>query len=338
MIQITRDRLVDNNAFQNLVFAVRWALDFYAMQEAAREFEQKRAKARTEPAKEKFERVEQALEHFKNRIESTAYNQLRKAVREAVVLADEEEEERILQSNLLGVLATAGMSAAAFRHEFTKQLAILQIHIGELRKVNVKRADAGAALSQIAEKLESWQRRVKANQALFLGIANAENREIRFRPKAKEIADSTRRQLEALLGNLPVEIDRIDPLLRLPEGSFAEWSAVLQNILVNAANALLDSQTPKIVIYSASRGRGRELVIEDNGKGVDLSTSEELFKPFVRKLKISRERQAMGMGGTGLGLTVVRMLAENLGCRVSFVEPEPNFKTALRISWNELHE
>jgi signal transduction histidine kinase len=338
MIQITRDRLVDNDAFQNLVFAVRWARDFYAMQEAAREFEEKKAKAKTEPAKEKFERVEQAVEQFRDQIEGNAYNQLRKAVKEAVVLADEEEEERIRQSNLLGVLATAGMAAVAFRHEFTKQLTLLRTFIAQLRKLDVKDADAALKLRNIIEQLESWQQRVKANQSLFLGIANAENRETRFRPKAKELAESTGRQLEALLGNLPIDISKIDPDLRLPEGSFAEWSAILQNILINAANALLDSPKPKIEISSRSRGRTRELIIEDNGKSVDLSNSEELFRPFVRKLKLSRERQSMGMGGTGLGLTIVRLLAENLGCRVSFIEPQQGFKTALRIAWSEAHE
>jgi C4-dicarboxylate-specific signal transduction histidine kinase len=338
MIQITRDRLVDNDAFQNLVFMVRWALDFYAMQEAAKEFQEKKAKAKTEPAKEKFERVEQALNEFKDRIEANAYGQLRKTVREAVVLADEQEEERIRQANLLGVLATAGMSAVAFRHEFTKQLTVFTSLVNRLRRIDIKEPEAGEKLQKVAEQFEKWLEQATAIQRLFLGIADAETRETRFRPKAKEVVDSVARHVQVLLGSLPIDTEELNSSLRLPGGTFAEWGALFQNILVNAANALLDTRNPRIKVSSEARGRSRLLLIQDNGKGVDLSASEELFKPFVRRLKISRERKEMGMGGTGLGLTIVRMLAENLACRVEFVEPQDGFKTAIRISWTESNE
>jgi signal transduction histidine kinase len=335
MIQITRDRLVDNEAFQNLVFMVRWALDFYAMQEAAREFEQKRSQARTEPSKRKFERVEEALEQFKDRIEPNAYGALRKTVREAVVLADEEQEERLRQANLLGVLATAGMSAVAFRHEFTKQLAIFGSLVDRMRRIQPGDKTASEQVVAIAQKLHDWHEQAVATQAVFVGVADEEGRQRRFRPKAKEVAETVARHLGVLLGSLKVDTERINVDVRLPEGTFAEWSAILQNILVNAGNAVLDTPTPRIDIASGSHGKTRSLLIQDNGKGVDLSTAEELFRPFVRRLKLSRERQAMGMGGTGVGLTIVRMLAENLGCRVAFVEPEQGFKTAFRLSWSE---
>ncbi len=37
-IAVTRDRLIENGAFQDLYYIVRWALDFYAMREAERKF------------------------------------------------------------------------------------------------------------------------------------------------------------------------------------------------------------------------------------------------------------------------------------------------------------
>jgi hypothetical protein len=68
---------------------------------------------------------------------------------------------------------------------------------------------------------------------------------------------------------------------------------------------------------------------------VDLSSAEELFNPFVRKLKISPERRSLGLGGTGLGLTIVRMVATSVNCRVAFVRPESGFATAFQLSWSE---
>jgi signal transduction histidine kinase len=58
-----------------------------------------------------------------------------------------------------------------------------------------------------------------------------------------------------------------------------------------------------------------------------------LFEPFVRRLKLPPDRQRAGLGGTGLGLTIVRMLAMTLKCDVAFVAPPPGFATTFEISW-----
>lgn len=334
MIQITRDRLVDNQAYQNLVFIVRWALDFYAMQEAAREFAEKRSVESVEPAARKFERVEEVLEEFKDHIERKAYGALKKSVQQAVQVADREQEERLRQANLLGVLATAGMAAVAFRHEFTKQLAIFSALVGRVRRIKPSDSEAAERLTELSARLADWHKQAAATQAVFLGVGDEETRERRFRPRAKEVCDAVAGHLAVLLGPLRVDTKGVDPALRLPEGTFAEWSAILQNVLVNAGNAVLDSRNPRIAVSSGAHARTRSLLIQDNGKGVDLANSEELFRPFVRRLELSRERQAMGMGGTGVGLTIVRMLAENLGCQVGFIEPEEGFRTAFRLSWS----
>lgn len=68
---------------------------------------------------------------------------------------------------------------------------------------------------------------------------------------------------------------------------------------------------------------------------MDLKDAEELFKPFVRRLKISPERQALGYGGSGLGLTIVRTVARYIGCEVSFVEPKNGFSTAFSLRWRQ---
>ena len=73
--------------------------------------------------------------------------------------------------------------------------------------------------------------------------------------------------------------------------------------------------------------------MEDTGTGVDLTAAEELFEPFVRKQEISLHRRSLGLGGSGLGLTIVRMVATRLGCTVVFVEPPEGFSTSARVSW-----
>jgi signal transduction histidine kinase len=108
---------------------------------------------------------------------------------------------------------------------------------------------------------------------------------------------------------------------------------VFQNLLINAANATLDERVREISVRGYRAGRNAAVLVQDTGSGVDLESAEELFTPFVRRQSISVERRALGAGGTGLGLTIVRMIARNLGANAAFVEPDDGFATAVRVSW-----
>ena len=123
--------------------------------------------------------------------------------------------------------------------------------------------------------------------------------------------------------------------LLLPKASLVEWSAIFQNVFINAFNAMADSERREIEVSSSISGERRRVIVQDTGCGVDLESAEELFKPLVRKLKTSPERRALGYGGTGLGLTIVDLVASNLGCKVAFVEPTSAFSTAFAVSWRE---
>jgi signal transduction histidine kinase len=98
---------------------------------------------------------------------------------------------------------------------------------------------------------------------------------------------------------------------------------------------MMDTDDKRIVVSSTVRGRRRDILVQDTGVGMDLSSSERFFEPFERTLDISPARRALGLGGSGLGLTIVRMIARNANCRVGFVEPERGFKTAFDLSWSE---
>ena len=124
------------------------------------------------------------------------------------------------------------------------------------------------------------------------------------------------------------------PNLLLPLGTMAEWQALLQNIFVNASNAMLDSATKLVRVSGGGLGRRTSyLQISDTGVGVDCENSDSLFEPFVRRLAISEERKSLGLAGMGLGLTIVRMICETRNCGYGFVEAEPGFSSTFRMTW-----
>lgn len=103
-------------------------------------------------------------------------------------------------------------------------------------------------------------------------------------------------------------------------------------MVLNAANATLDSVSPRIEISSMLHNKYGYLYVSDNGVGIG-DDADELFKPFKRKSNLSPERRELGMGGTGLGLTIVEMIAENRNCDVAFVDPGDDWSTSFELSW-----
>ncbi len=335
-IQITRDRLAESRAYHNLVRMLRWAIDFYAMQEAKRAATAKQVLAEVEPVSGKAEKLNAAIDAHQAELPAKIYKALKKSVNEVITAAEAETETSAIRTGLLGSLATAGISTLAYQHELQKQLSAIDGIIDDLSALKVGDAEARLKIEDLRSRLSGWVRRAKDTQALFSYLSEEENRTRRLRLNAREVLDDVRTQTRTLARGIEIEIDEVDEGLRLPKGTFAEWTAIFQNVIINSFNAVLDSETKRIRCRSRQAGRTREIIIEDTGSGVALRTADRLFEPFVRASKISPARQALGYGGTGLGLTIVKLVASSLECTVSFVEPSEGFATAFRVQWKEL--
>lgn len=331
-IQITRDRLVDNRAFGGLRSLVRWAIDYYAMQQTRRKLAEARP---TEPIRSKVEKLEKVLDRFEAEIPPPVFMELKARVRDAAAASQTEAEVIAQQIGLLAPLATAGMCALAYEHEVGKQFSILESVVDRLKRVRVGDPAARHELDSIGTSIEAWISRAKATRALFSHLTSPEGNEKRQPFKARYLLESVKDQVKVLTRDLPIDTREIDSNLWLPEGTFSEWSALFQNIFINASNALLDSDRKLILVRTEKAGRERRMRIEDTGVGVDLDSAAELFEPFVRRLEISPSRRALGLGGSGLGLTIVRMIADSVGCRVGFVEPSAGFSTCFELAWRD---
>jgi len=64
-------------------------------------------------------------------------------------------------------------------------------------------------------------------------------------------------------------------------------------------------------------GAGARIVVRDHGPGIPADRLERVFEPFER-LEDSRSRDS---GGTGLGLTIARRMAERTGAKLTLANP-----------------
>jgi len=334
-ILVTRDRLKDNSAFRNLRDVVRWALDFYAMQEKARQLSM--AKLTAEVEKPKVQEVHEVLEMYRKEIPAKTFNKFEKDLEKVVSKVESESEQTAKQVGMLGSLATVGISSLANQHETNRQFRIIDDIVADMR--NLERGIANPSvrnrLKELREEIVDWIKRTRATNALFSYFGDAGNVKTRRRFLARRVLEEIKGQITPFERGATLNISRVYEDLLLPEASLVEWSSVFQNVLLNAMNAMVDSRKKVVDISSSKKGNNREILVQDTGSGVDLSEAESLFQPFQRRLKISNERRALGFGGMGLGLTIVRLIARNIGCKVAFVKPEKGFSTAFSLTWRE---
>lgn len=334
-IQVSRDRLVGNEAFRQLRDTVRFALDYYATRLAALRLQEMTAIQNIEMPESLVEGVWNVLEQHEDEIPRAVASELRTELGKTIDSIREQSEWPRYQSGLLGAMATAGATAIAFDHQFTQQLGVLEHHAATLDNKIKTNPDLKKSIGPVSNHIKKWIQDARETRMIFSPISDERNRTEVDRFKAKSIVESMAGNLRTILRGVKVEVSGIDRDLLLPKASYPVWMAIFHNVLMNASNAMLDSDSKRISVSSFESSKRRGIHVEDTGVGIDLDKAEVFFKPLKRGLEISPERRALGYGGTGLGLSIVRMLATDLKADVRFVKPTAPFNTCFEMAWNE---
>ena len=335
-IAITRDRLQDSIAFVNLTKMVRWALDFYAVNEKLRSKDEALEEQEIETVK--FRNLEDVLDAHASEIPPKTFSTLKSELRSVSRAVATEAEETANRVGFIAPLATAGIASIGFQHEFKQQILGFAQIVGKIDKLRAELNDPRmvAALEDLKEDLLAWINRAEMTNAIFAYYGEAENVQLRERYQATKVVKEIWKQLEFMARGAEIDAARLSEGVLLPKGSLVEWSSIFQNVFLNSFNAMENSKRRLIDISSRQAGRDFEILVQDTGVGIDLSDLGKLFQPFYRKVTVSRERRVAGYGGTGLGLTIVRMVAQNLGVEVTFIPPPvQGFHTAFSLRWRE---
>ena len=331
-LQITRDRLVSNRSYRCLRDAVRWSLDYYATRQRLREQRKSDTAPPGEPATKKLDRVRSLL--FEARASYPQDDTIAALHEEldglsSAIGGEREADERMRA--LLGPLASAGMAALALEHEIRKEVRRARQMLRTLSGIG--RDAEESRILEIAHQIGVWIDRLEETRRLFGPLLDADGRDEVESLAAAAVLRQVTMNVQPLVPDVSFS-SSIPPDIYLPAATFAEWNSCFQNVIFNAANATLDLAARRVHSSGGRTGRMTWIRIEDNGSGIDCAHSDELFEPFVRRVTISEERQALGLGGMGLGLTIVRMIASQRRARVAFVKPSPEWATAFQISWS----
>ncbi len=206
-------------------------------------------------------------------------------------------------------LAALGKLAAVIIHEIKNPLGIIRVSSGALKK-RFTPADSGHELASFIE-----EEVVRMNQTIgqFLSFARPALPKLgRF--NLAELVRRTAAAAEPELQQAGITLEtQLDP--EVPVVADADQvQQVLLNLMVNARQVLEGREGARLSLRLTGASPATthpalvELVVADNGPGIDPSLTGRVFEPFFTTRP----------GGTGLGLAIARQLLEEQGGRISF--------------------
>jgi signal transduction histidine kinase len=126
-------------------------------------------------------------------------------------------------------------------------------------------------------------------------------RSVRFAPYLNSLAEEVSPELAERGVRLVVETPPSVPVRVEPQ----RLSRLFYNLLSNAADEMKDGGT--ITLRFKKTGTELQIEVQDEGNGIPPEFAASLFQPFATHGK---------QNGTGLGLTICRKIAEDLGGRI----------------------
>ena len=329
-IQVSRDRLVGNTAFAALQRAVRQSIDYYATRRRQQVLNNIKIERPMEGSLSKVQRIATLLREARQQYpDSELIEEILSEILDLDLSLESEGQSEKQARSLLGPLASAGMMALAMEHEVRKEISSAKSAIKSIKRIAKK--ENITELSDIIARLSAGVNRMEKTRGILQPMLDQEDREVVEPLIVGPVVKAAVKNVKPFLGRMNVQFDIRDKLF-FPAATMTEWTSVIQNVMLNAANATLDEAEPKVEISALRNGQYAIVTVSDNGIGID-GDGDELFQPFVRHSAISDERRELGLGGTGLGLTIVDMIATQRGCEVRFVEPDDGWSTTFEMSW-----
>ncbi|NLH53439.1 MAG: HAMP domain-containing protein [Bacteroidales bacterium] len=251
------------------------------------------------------------------------YDRLEEKVNEAVKQLRERDHMLIKQSRQAAMGEMIGNIAHQWRQPLNSIAVMIQnledaYHYGELNDTYLKEK-----IGRIMEIISFMSQTIDDFRYFFK--PDKEKMEFNL---SQNIEQTLNFVSSALMHNNISLVKELDPALSV-EGYPSEFSQVILNIVNNAKESLIERQVekPEIRIRLQSKDHHAQLIIADNGGGVEPAVMDKIFEPYFTTKEM----------GTGLGLYMSKTIIEtNMKGRISVANDDRGavFSIELPISQN----
>lgn len=247
-------------------------------------------------------------------------------------------EERLAdEASMLRFLATLGMTTAEFSHETGMTFDAFRLDFDAVFEAAAQAGREDTALRERSERARGMLERLDTLTSYLNSLAAArsarEMRPVSVKALVKRFEKGVSVQAKTQHIELRVEVPPLDPLYTRPLHE-AELASVLLNFYTNSVKAMKRAKGTRKILIVAARENGKlSLRFSDTGDGVPSDLKDRLFDPFftTRIAPPAGASDVEHAGGTGLGLWIVRQVAENAGGEVQIVNPAHGYSTTFEL-------
>ncbi len=210
--------------------------------------------------------------------------------------------------------------AADAAHELRTPISVLKIQLHNLLRESSAQNPQLKSLEETVERIS-----YSTEQVLMLYRTAPDQFVADF--KNLDLASLARETIAELYAQIEIrqqDIELIGSDTPITGDAFA-LKTLLSNLISNASR--YSGEGGKIRVTVAGRESGPELTVEDSGPGIPNDQRERVFERFYRG---DNARTDTATGGSGIGLSIVRQIADIHGARISL--SDSGFQTGLAVS------
>ncbi len=333
-INVSRERLIESEAFDQLRRFLQLGIYWMTLQYARVTVEERARRKQKEPPSVP-EIINQALDRVRTSegISADRQREIIQTLEFAKERAHTEKEEHISELSMLRILSSTGAIIAVIDHQLRAVLdgiRTIRIKLSKLRPYISP--DYQSEFDTILDQIQDWHNTAKQQVSPLGVLLGKETRVRRRRLALREIVDKVTIPLEQYRRDFGIDFSNEVPAnLRTPPIFEAELYSVLLHVFTNALKAVRNNRFRKIAVEANREDNGVHIFMLDTGIGIEKERREKVFKPFETD---SEPDLILGVG-TGLGLKIVRDILETYGGTARFIDIEAPWRTCMEITLPE---
>lgn len=248
--------------------------------------------------------------------------------------AQNEQSGAVLEElAMLRVLASLGITIGEFTHEVRQSLIPAATDANWLaEQLQEGSAEQGAA-ARLRQNIQGFKtyasyfdEAISDNASRELLVQDVQLVVQKFVSVIKSAAERA---------NIKVHTDLAHDLFTRPMHA-SEWASILFNFFTNSRKAISRAASTGKILIRAGRKENKIFVsFADNGDGVAPNDEERIFNAFFTTSSPADRRasEIEEVQGTGLGLKIVRDIAESYSGEVRLVAPPEGYSTCFKVEF-----